>query len=82
VSRVHGASAYGYGCRCPTCREGHRIRLNDERQRRYDARILVGDRLVADVPPERHGTWTTYANYGCQCAPCRSAGTAYNKARR
>jgi hypothetical protein len=40
------------------------------RERNRARRILVAGRLVAPLPTERHGTESTFNNWGCQCIPC------------
>lgn len=79
----HGASAYRQidGCRCDVCTEAHRVLQNAESASRRARRVLTNGRLVAPVPPERHGRYTTYRNWGCQCQPCVKAGSENNALR-
>lgn len=80
----HGtASAYQYyRCSCPACLGAHMTRMRAERAARLARRVLVDGRLVAPVPPEKHGKATTYGNWGCRCEPCTQANNAGCYARR
>jgi hypothetical protein len=62
-----------YGCRCVDCRAVHRRRQGRSRHQRMDARVLVDGRLVAPLPPDRHGKVGTYRYHGCRCVPCTVA---------
>lgn len=42
------------------------------------AEVLYAENLA----PDKHGTWNGYSNHGCECLPCKLAGTAYATARR
>ncbi len=58
-----------------------------ERQRRARARnrakrILVDGRLIAPLPADRHGTQSTFNNWGCQCDPCRTVNRNRQRADR
>lgn len=74
----HGRIGYRHGCRCDLCRQGHTAEQNRQNARRRASRVLVDGRLLAPLPPDRHGRWSTYANHGCQCDPCRAVGSAVN----
>lgn len=75
----HGATAYrDRGCRCDTCREAHAEKQRGGTERRRASRVLVDGRLVAPLPAEKHGRWSTYVNYSCRCDPCVQAGSAVN----
>jgi len=43
------------------------------RARNRARRVLVDGRLVAPLPEERHGTESTFNNWGCQCEPCTTS---------
>jgi hypothetical protein len=76
----HGWSAYRNGvCKCGICRKGHADAQNKNTAKWRASRVEIDGRLVAPLPPERHGSWSTYANYGCQCDPCREAARPVNK---
>lgn len=72
----HGrVTLYGQGCRCAVCTEAQRI---------YRAVFQQGQRLArtrAGAIPEtvKHGTGSTYTNWGCRCEPCVAAGARANK---
>ena len=70
------------GCHCPVCRAGNTTRHRDLRKTRFSKRVLVGGRLIAPVPTERHALMTTYNNWGCRCWPCTKAASAYKVAAR
>lgn len=72
----HGThTAYTYhSCRCPECREAHRLVVTDDRQKRI--RRLAEDPTIAP-----HGRASTYLTYGCRCPECRTAHTQYLKQR-
>lgn len=84
----HGtiSASADHSCRCDTCRDAHTRRLvasQSKMRREHRAkRLLVNGRLVAPLPPEKHGTFRTYSHYGCRCEACSAAGRAVNKARR
>jgi len=69
---------YNLGCRCPRCRELHRLA-----KRQGDAERA--ERLAADPTLATHGNCSTYSNWKCRCGPCTAAYSVYNaadKARR
>lgn len=69
-------------CSCQTCVAGNTARHRVLRKARFERRVLVEGRLVAPVPPERHGLMTTYNNWGCRCEACTKDATAYKVAAR
>jgi len=72
-------------CWCDSCtakREKIRGRVRKYRKGRLDSRIVVDGRLVAPVPPEKHGRASTYTNWGCRCQPCTEAQTSTFEATR
>lgn len=79
----HDASTYGNrACRCDTCRTAHREYMRGARLRRMARRVLVDGRLLAPLPPDRHGRDTTYTNWRCQCEPCLRAHLDAGRANR
>jgi hypothetical protein len=52
-------------------------RAQRNRAARLARRVLVDGRLVAPLPPERHGLASSYSNHGCRCELCSQAGSAY-----
>jgi len=67
----HGASAYRNGrCLCEICTEDHRARHARENASRVA-------RLAADPSLAPHGSRQTYVNWGCRCAACSEAHSAY-----
>ena len=76
IVATHGSpSQYNAGCRCPLCRESHRLRMTEQRYKRYA-------RVAADDPAVPHGTATGYINWGCRCDLCKAAGVEANRLRR
>lgn len=69
-----------YGCRCEACkavaqktvRASQAIRQSC-RERRMARRVLIDGRLVAPLPPEKHGKASTYNNHWCRCVECVAA---------
>lgn len=60
-------------------------RVAEYRRLRLALRVLVNGRMVAaHLPPEVHGSASTYGNHGCQCADCTAAWAeaARDRARR
>lgn len=53
------------------------IRAARARKRRSELRTMVDGRLVAPVPPEQHGSVSTYNNWMCRCAKCTEAIRRY-----
>jgi hypothetical protein len=79
MSPTHGIpSTYKspqYACRCDLCREANRLD-----QRRQAAKR----KATRPIPPHvKHGSMSTYSNWGCRCAACTKANTvqcaAYQK---
>lgn len=85
---AHGTpSTYGnWGCQCRPCTEAQRVAMAAARERRRSRRVTDDQgRLVTRVPDVRHGSDSTYTNWGCQCAPCTEAWratAAYERERR
>lgn len=74
----HDYSSYRNGiCRCRVCQDDHNTKQRQDKANRMAARVEVDGRLVAPLPPDRHGLPTTYSNHGCQCEPCKAAWAAY-----
>ncbi len=65
----HGASGYAAGCRCSTCRDGHRIRMQMAREAARDR----------EVPESAHGTVNGYGYWDCRCDRCLAAKSAENR---
>lgn len=67
----HNYSRYRRGlCKCEVCRAENAGRYRVEREERVA-------RLAADPAIRPHGDRNTYQNWGCRCAPCRSAAYEY-----
>lgn len=47
------------------------------RRSRFARRVWVAGQLIAPLPTERHGSCSTYSNWGCRCRDCRAAFSAY-----
>jgi hypothetical protein len=78
----HGVTAYvHHRCRCPVCTAANTARHRPARARRRATRELIDGRLVA-TQAETHGTWSTYANWGCRCKPCDDAAVIENRRQR
>ncbi len=45
------------------------------RAARLARRFEIDGRLVAPLPPEKHGLQSSYTNHGCRCAQCTAANT-------
>lgn len=76
----HGVGGYrNRKCRCDVCRTAHTARQNEYNARRRSQRVLVGDRLVAPLPPDRHGRWYAYNGWGCRCELCLMVGRSYQR---
>lgn len=45
-------------------------------------RINVNGELIAPVPDDQHGRYTTYTYYACRCTRCRAEGRRRYQARR
>lgn len=58
-----GANGYKLGCRCDGCRNGHRERMQEQRDKRERLR------LAGKMPKSAHGP-SGYANWGCRCKRC------------
>lgn len=71
---VASAALYSRGCRCESCTEQHRIKQNEDNDRR-EARGLPDD-------DPRHGKYTTYTNYRCRCLRCTTAETERQRLRK
>lgn len=70
----HGARGYVNGCRCERCTASNTKRNAIRRKERHALRVLVDGRLVAkSVPDEKHGSASTYSNWGCRCQKCSEA---------
>jgi hypothetical protein len=84
VTGQHRANGTDYeaGCRCDTCRAANTERVVRRQHERRAARQLINGRLVAPVPPHRHGLASTYVNWSCRCEPCTQAGAKRNAADR
>lgn len=81
TDKWHG-TPHGYyrkKCRCPKCRNAHRVRTNEIRARRFAERVVEFGVLVHPGADIVHGRYTTYANYGCHCSPCRLAHNEYHR---
>jgi hypothetical protein len=87
VERWHGTSG-GYTnhkCRCDECRAAWRAYISRRRAERYaevnggPASDDVRAKKLADV---KHGTESTYTNWGCRCRPCTDGHNAYCRAAR
>jgi hypothetical protein len=76
VPLSHGsATSYNRGCPCDLCKAKNTARNTTLRTRRMAQRVLINGRLVAPLPPEKHGKQSTYSNWGCRCIPCTDANT-------
>lgn len=63
---------YVSGCRCIACKQ-----VAAERTKR-----LRHERLTRPIPATvKHGTYSTYMNWGCRCEPCKAAGSAANRSQ-
>jgi hypothetical protein len=84
VTEQHRPSGYDYalGCRCDTCTAANTRRTVRRQHERRAERQLINGRLVAPVPPHRHGLVSTYVNWACRCEPCTQAGAQRNAADR
>jgi hypothetical protein len=60
-----------HGCRCEVCK-----RVNAERCARRRK-----ERDPSKLPPERHGSKSTYSNWNCRCDLCTEAWNAYQNSR-
>ena len=73
----HGTqNGYGRGCRCTDCTGAHAA---DSALRR-EINHTVG--AINPGVIKKHGSRTTYVQWGCRCAECRKANVEYDKARR
>lgn len=76
ASFEHGSSGYtNHKCRCPVCRAGHAEMVAARRAERRASH-------PEDNPLLDHGNYNTYINWGCKCAPCRTAHLANNRRYR
>lgn len=74
--RTHGRmSTYLAGCRCTPCNNAHNVAQAQRVQRRKI-------RLQADPTLARHGSVSTYTNWGCRCTLCTAARTKYHRELR
>lgn len=64
---THGTNGYQMGCRCPDCREAHRISAAQARE------AAKRSGLAPDDP--RHGRHSTYTNWACRCPACTKANS-------
>lgn len=71
----HGRKRYSQGCRCATCRAGHRHRQNE-------TRYLRAERLQQDPTAAPHGRLNTYLNWMCRCQECCAAMAAQDRKRK
>lgn len=67
MTDVAAGTPSGYnrrGCRCPECREAHRI---------YNRGLRDKARRRAEINPEMvpHGTKSGYVYWGCRCPRCK-----------
>lgn len=77
------AASYHRGCHCTRCREAWRVRQLEYRRQRAARRVLDADgRLKAPLPPERHGSVSTYYGWTCRCRACSIANTNYARMHR
>ena len=71
----HGTkSTYVMGCRCAECRAANTERNNVNRWLR-SAR-------VHELPPEKHGLYSTYTNWMCRCEACATTGAEMQRVHR
>lgn len=76
VPLSHGtATSYNRGCPCDLCKAKNTARNTTLRNQRTAQRVLIHGRLVAPLPPEKHGKYSTYVNWKCRCIPCTDANT-------
>lgn len=48
-------------------------RQKERRAYMASIRVEIDGRLTAPVPPEKHGSTSTYNNLMCRCVPCTDA---------
>lgn len=73
----HGTqNGYGRGCRCTDCTGAHAA---DSAVRR-EINHAVG--AINPGVIKKHGSRSTYVQWGCRCAECRKANVDYDKDRR
>lgn len=66
---AHGkTSSYNLGCRCPKCREAHRVACAAAKERMV-ARAAAGEAAF------EHGVYG-YKNWNCRCPVCTKAHSA------
>ncbi len=51
-----------HNCRCDVCRKGHAERIAKFREKRR-----------GQEPPQGHGHYGSYSNWGCRCEACSEA---------
>lgn len=51
-------------------------RAQRNRAARLARRVEIDGRLVAPLPPERHGLQASYTNWGCRCEDCTRANSS------
>lgn len=80
----HGQVAYVRSrCRCEKCTASNTKRNAIRRNERLALRVLEGGRLVAKtVPDEKHGSDSTYSNWGCRCQRCSEAHIGIQRNRK
>jgi hypothetical protein len=57
------------------CRKDHNLAALEGNESRHR-------RLLADPTIAKHGSASTYLNWGCRCDPCRAAATAKSRTSR
>jgi hypothetical protein len=79
-------SQYNKGCRCDECRTISTQKAAARKWRRILRTVAGENGKPYAVHAPRHGTLSTYTNWGCRCDPCRVANrvkcSLYNEKRR
>src|ERR1043165_580265 len=70
--RKESGTCYSHhGCRCAVCKAANARRCARRRKKRDPSQL----------PSEKHGKRSTYANWNCRCPECTAAWNAYQNER-